>query len=162
MRRPSGSRARLKWLATASCQPNRAVSRNAAARSIRACRSPMEGPVTRAITCPRRSPCRESQDRGNRTAGEGVPMRQPNILMIMADQLSALALPAYGHPIVRTPHLDRLAAQGVVFENAYCNFPLCAPSRASLMSGQLASRIGVYDNAAEFPASVPTLAHGLR
>jgi choline-sulfatase len=89
-------------------------------------------------------------------------MRQPNILMIMADQLSALALPAYGHPIVRTPHLDRLAAQGVVFEKTYCNFPLCAPSRASLMSGQLASRVGVYDNAAEFPASVPTLAHGLR
>src|SRR3954451_12392677 len=86
----------------------------------------------------------------------------PNILMIMADQLSALALRAYGHPVARTPHLDRLAAQGVVFENAYCNFPLCAPSRASLMSGQLASRIGVYDNAAEFPASVPTLAHGLR
>src|SRR3954453_13469046 len=86
----------------------------------------------------------------------------PNILMIMADQLSALALRAYGNSVVRTPHLDRLAAQGVVFENAYCNFPLCAPSRASLMSGQLASRIGVYDNAAEFAASVPTLAHGLR
>ena len=60
------------------------------------------------------------------------------------------------------PTWTRLAAQGVVFENAYCNFPLCAPSRASLMSGQLASRIGVYDNAAEFPASVPTLAHDLR
>ena len=89
-------------------------------------------------------------------------MRQPDILMIMADQLSALALSAYGHPVVRTPHLDRLAARGVVFENAYCNFPLCAPSRASLMSGRLASRIGVYDNAAEFPASVPTMAHGLR
>ena len=89
-------------------------------------------------------------------------MRQPNILMIMADQLSALALATYGHGVVRTPHLDALAARGVVFENAYCNFPLCAPSRASLMSGRLASRIGVYDNAAEFPASVPTMAHGLR
>ena len=89
-------------------------------------------------------------------------MRQPNILMIMADQLSALALATYGHRVVRTPHLDALAARGVVFENAYCNFPLCAPSRASLMSGRLASRIGVYDNAAEFPAAVPTMAHGLR
>ena len=76
---------------------------------------------------------------------------QPNILMIMADQLTALALPAYGHKVVRAPHLDRLAAEGVLFEQAYCNFPLCAPSRASLMSGRLASRIGVYDNAAEFP-----------
>ena len=89
-------------------------------------------------------------------------MRQPNILMIMADQLSALALATYGHRVVRTPHLDALAARGVVFENAYCNFPLCAPSRASLMSGRLASRIGVYDNAAEFPAAIPTIAHGLR
>jgi choline-sulfatase len=90
-----------------------------------------------------------------------MPVR-PNILMIMADQLTALALPAYGHKVVRTPHLDRLAAEGVLFQQAYCNFPLCAPSRASLMSGRLASQIGVYDNAAEFPAAVPTLAHGLR
>ena len=89
-------------------------------------------------------------------------MRHPNILMIMADQLTALALRAYGHPVVRTPHLDRLAAEGVVFETAYCNFPLCAPSRAALMSGRLASRVEVYDNAAEFRASVPTMAHGLR
>ncbi len=88
--------------------------------------------------------------------------KQPNILMIMADQLTALALRAYGHPFARTPHLDRLAAEGVVFESAYCNFPLCAPSRAALMSGRLASRVEVYDNAAEFRASVPTMAHGLR
>ena len=95
--------------------------------------------------------------------GEGGAMAaRPNILMIMADQLTALALPAYGHKVVRTPHLDRLAAEGILFERAYCNFPLCAPSRASLMSGRLASRIGVYDNAAEFPAAVPTMAHGLR
>ncbi len=87
---------------------------------------------------------------------------QPDIVMIMADQLTALALPAYGHPIVRSPNIDRLAAEGVVFENAYCNFPLCAPSRAALMSGRLATRIGAFDNAAEFAASVPTLAHGLR
>ncbi len=87
---------------------------------------------------------------------------RPNILMIMADQLTALALPAYGHQVVRAPNLDRLASEGVLFEQAYCNFPLCAPSRASLMSGRLASRIEVYDNAAEFPASVPTMAHGLR
>ena len=88
--------------------------------------------------------------------------KHPNILMIMADQLTALALRAYGHPFARTPHLDRLAAEGVVFESAYCNFPLCAPSRAALMSGRLASRVEVYDNAAEFRASVPTRAHGLR
>ncbi|MGH6943212.1 MAG: choline-sulfatase, partial [Geminicoccaceae bacterium] len=60
------------------------------------------------------------------------------------------------------PHVARLADEGVVFENAYCNSPLCAPSRCSMMAGRLPSRIGTYDNASEFPASVPTLAHGLR
>ena len=88
--------------------------------------------------------------------------RRPNLLLIMADQLAPQVLPAYGHPGVRTPHLDRLADQGVVFENAYCNFPLCAPSRFSMLSGRLPSRIGAFDNACEFPATVPTLHHYLR
>ncbi len=88
--------------------------------------------------------------------------KHPNILFLMADQMAGPALPCYGHPVVRAPHLMRLAQTGVVFENAYCNSPLCAPSRFSLMSGQLPSRIGAYDNASEFAASVPTLAHYLR
>lgn len=88
--------------------------------------------------------------------------KYPNILLIMADQLAAPALPFYGHPTVKTPHLSALAKTGVVFENAYCNSPLCAPSRASMITGQLPSRIGAYDNAAAFPADVPTLAHYLR
>ena len=87
---------------------------------------------------------------------------QPNILCIMADQLTAPALPFYGHPIVKTPHLSALAEEGVIFENAYCNSPLCAPSRFSMLTGKLPSRIGAYDNAAHFPADVPTLAHYLR
>lgn len=88
--------------------------------------------------------------------------KKPNILFIMADQLAGPALPAYGHPLVKTPHISTLAADGVVFENSYCNSPLCAPSRASMLSGQLPSRIGTFDNAAEFPAEIPTLAHYLR
>ncbi|MBN35609.1 MAG: hypothetical protein CMM46_12740 [Rhodospirillaceae bacterium] len=64
---------------------------------------------------------------------------QPNILLLEADQLSASALTCYGHLFVVTPTIDRLAAEGVVFEDAYCNFPLCAPSRFSMMAGQLAS-----------------------
>jgi choline-sulfatase len=87
---------------------------------------------------------------------------KPNILFIMADQLAAPALPFYGHPHVKTPHLSKLAANGVVFENAYCNSPLCAPSRFSMMSGQLPSHIGAYDNAAYYSAEIPTLAHYLR
>jgi choline-sulfatase len=85
-----------------------------------------------------------------------------NILMIMADQLAGPALPACGHPTVRTPHLDALAARGTVFENCYCNNPLCTPSRQSMITGRLASAIGSYDNAAELPASVPTFVHHLR
>ena len=87
---------------------------------------------------------------------------QPNFLIIMADFMGALTLPVYGNPIAKTPNLDRLAAESVVFENAYCSFPLCAPSRASMMSGILPSRTGVFDNGAEFPASIPTFAHYLR
>ena len=88
--------------------------------------------------------------------------RRPNLLLIMADQLAPQMLSAYGHARARTPHIDRLAEQSVVFENAYCNFPLCAPSRYSMLSGRLPSRIGAFDNAAEFPASVPTFTHYLR
>jgi choline-sulfatase len=91
-----------------------------------------------------------------------VPSPQPNILLIMADQLAAPALPDYGHPVVQAPHIGALAAQGVLFEQAYCNSPLCAPSRCSMMAGRLPSGIGAYDNASEFPAAVPTVSHGLR
>ena len=87
---------------------------------------------------------------------------QPNILFVMCDQLSALATSPYGNGDVLTPHLSKLAQRGTVFEKGYCNFPLCAPSRASMMAGQLASRIPVNDNSEEMPASVPTFVHHLR
>ncbi len=88
--------------------------------------------------------------------------QQPNILILMADQLTAGALPAYGNPVAKTPHIDALAREAVVFDAFYCNSPLCAPSRFSFLSGQLPSKIGAFDNAAEFPAQVPTFAHYLR
>ncbi len=87
---------------------------------------------------------------------------KPNILMIMADQLSASALPFLGNSPVKAPHLARIAAQGVLFRSAYCNSPLCAPSRFSMLAGQLPSRIGAYDNACELSATTPTMAHCLR
>ncbi len=97
-------------------------------------------------------------------AGRGTrgPGGRPNVLLLLADQLGAEWLPAYGHPLVRAPNLDELAGTGVLFDNAYCPFPLCAPSRASIITGLLASRTEVFDNAAEMPASLPTLAHHLR
>ncbi len=89
-------------------------------------------------------------------------MTPPNILFVMADQMSALATSVYGHPLVRSPNLRALADDGVVFRHAYCNSPLCGPSRLSMMSGRLPSAIGAYDNASEFAASIPTFAHYLR
>ncbi len=86
----------------------------------------------------------------------------PNFLFIQSDQMSAKALPFYGHKVVQAPHLAGLAAGGVLFENAYCNYPICAPSRYSMLSGQMPSRIGAFDNAAEFSSTVPTLMHYLR
>ena len=80
----------------------------------------------------------------------------------MADQLGAPWLPSFGGTTVRSPTIDRLAGDGVSFRSAYTPNPLCAPARFSMMSGQLSSRIGAYDNASEFPASVPTFAHYLR
>ena len=89
-------------------------------------------------------------------------MEKTNIVFIMADQMSAKALPFYGHPVVHAPTLSRLAEQGIVFENAYCNSPLCGPSRTSMMTGLLPSKAGGYDNAHDFSSALPTFAHYLR
>ncbi|MEZ5826443.1 MAG: choline-sulfatase [Geminicoccaceae bacterium] len=93
-----------------------------------------------------------------KTAGRGGP----NILVLMTDQWAGGVTSWEGHPAVVTPHLDALAEKSTVFTNAYCASPLCAPSRASFMTGLLPSRHGVYDNAAELPATTPTYAHVLR
>jgi len=89
-----------------------------------------------------------------------LPDAAPNILLIMADQMAAAPLPLYGGS-ARTPWLERLAQEGVVFDHAYCNSPICAPSRFSMLSGRLPTAIGAFDNASEFTASTPTLAHYL-
>jgi choline-sulfatase len=87
---------------------------------------------------------------------------RPNILLVMCDQLGAPITPVYEHGGALMPHLEALAARGTVFERAYCNAPLCAPSRASLMTGRLAGSLPVNDNGEELPASIPTFAHHLR
>lgn len=88
-----------------------------------------------------------------------MPADQPNILIIMADQLAPQFLPVYGHQVVKTPHIAQLADQGVVFDAAYCNAPLCAPARYAFMSGRLPTQISAWDNACEFSAEIPTYAH---
>jgi len=85
-----------------------------------------------------------------------------NILIVMADQLTALALGCYGNPTVKSPHIDKLAAQGVMFESAYSSSPLCTPARYAFMTGQNISQCGGYDNAAYMPSTMPTFAHYMR
>jgi|TARA_B110000495_G_C23033420_1_gene616237 iduronate 2-sulfatase len=67
---------------------------------------------------------------------------KPNVLFIMTDDLNC-DLGSYGHPLVKSPNIDRLASQGVLFENAYCNYPVCGPSRASFMTGLYPEQNGV-------------------
>lgn len=87
----------------------------------------------------------------------------PNILFIMADQLAAPQLKMYNKKSqIITPNLDKLAEKSVVFDSAYCNSPLCAPSRMALVTGRLPSKIGAYDNASSISSEEPTYAHYLR
>jgi choline-sulfatase len=89
-------------------------------------------------------------------------MSQPNILIIMVDQLSGTLFPDGPADWLHAPNLKALAARSTRFQNAYTASPLCAPGRASFMSGLLPSRTKVYDNAAEFASDIPTYAHHLR
>ncbi|MDP6350109.1 MAG: sulfatase-like hydrolase/transferase, partial [Chloroflexota bacterium] len=88
-------------------------------------------------------------------------MAKPNILIIMSDEHDPVISTPYGHPFVRTPYQQRLADEGAVFENAYCNSPLCVPSRASFMTGRHLYRTGVWDNTVPLASDLPTWAHRL-
>jgi choline-sulfatase len=89
-------------------------------------------------------------------------MPHPNILILMVDQLNGTLFPDGPADFLHAPNLRALAQRSTRFANAYTASPLCAPGRASFMSGQLPSRTGVYDNAAEFASDIPTYAHHLR
>jgi choline-sulfatase len=84
--------------------------------------------------------------------------KKPNILVIMSDEHNAGVTGCYGNKIVRTPNMDGLARRGIVFENCYCNSPLCVPSRLSFTSGKYASRVGAWSNTCWLPgADYPSL-----
>lgn len=97
------------------------------------------------------------------SSGPAPGEKLPNILYIMADQLAAPLLKMYNPDSqILTPNLDALAARSVQFDSAYCPSPLCAPSRMSMITGQLPMKIGAYDNASSISSDIPTYAHYLR
>ena len=71
---------------------------------------------------------------------------KPNLIVILVDDLRFDETGASGHPYMKTPHIDRLAAEGASFANAFHTTPLCSPNRASILTGQYASRHGIIDN----------------
>jgi len=86
---------------------------------------------------------------------------RPNILVIQTDQHSKRVTGCYGSDTVRTPNVDRLAAEGMRFENAYCPAPICVPSRMSFMTGRTPSNNRVWTNKNILSSDVPTWAHVL-
>jgi arylsulfatase A-like enzyme len=81
--------------------------------------------------------------------------QRPNVLFMMADDLNN-SLGCYGHPLVKTPNLDKLAARGVRFEKAACQFPLCGPSRNSMLTGLYPNSSGILTNGQLFRQTIPS------
>ena len=81
---------------------------------------------------------------------------KPNVLFLICDDLNC-DLGCYGHPLVKSPNIDRLAKRGVRFENAYCQYPLCGPSRASFMTGLYPDQTLIHRNAIYVREHLPTV-----
>jgi choline-sulfatase len=89
-------------------------------------------------------------------------MTARNLLLILSDEHQARAMSAAGHPIVKTPNLDRLAGRGTSFTSAYTPCPICVPARASLATGQYVHEIGYWDNAIAYDGRIKGWGHRLQ
>jgi uncharacterized sulfatase len=87
-------------------------------------------------------------------ADDASPAAKKNVLIIISDDLTC-ALGCYDHPLVKSPNIDAFAAKSVRFEHAYCQFPLCNPSRCSFMTGRRPDTTRVYDNGVNFRQDLP-------
>ena len=89
-------------------------------------------------------------------------MSEPtNLIFIMSDEHNKRVLGCHGHPMIRTPNLDALAARGTRFTSAYTNCPICVPARASFATGQYVHQIRYWDNAIAYDGKVPSWGHRL-
>src|SRR5262245_51980522 len=77
--------------------------------------------------------------------GPAVAAEKPNILILLCDDLGYGDLSCFAHPKMLTPHLDKLAAEGVKLTHCYSSSPVCSPSRAGLMTGRVPNRLGIRD-----------------
>ena len=91
----------------------------------------------------------------------GTGTERPNLLYIHSDQHNPAVIGCYGDPLVQTPNLDSLAAQGTLLTNVYCPSPVCVPSRMSMLAGQYPSDIGVWTNSHILDSGIPTFAHAM-
>ncbi len=87
-------------------------------------------------------------------AAAAADAKRPNVLFLMSDDLNNL-LGCYGDPLAKTPNIDRLAIRGVLFERAYCSFPLCGPSRNSILTGLHPNSTGIQANSQIFRQTIP-------
>jgi N-acetylglucosamine-6-sulfatase len=90
------------------------------------------------------------------------PARPPNIVFVLVDDMRWDEMRAAGHPFIETPHMDRLAREGMRFTNAFSTTPLCSPSRASFLTGQYAHTNGIIDNTARAGHNLPTFPRELQ
>ena len=81
----------------------------------------------------------------------------PNILFIMSDDHAEKAISSYGGDLIETPNIDRIAREGILFKNSFVTNSICAPSRATLLTGKYSHKNGLRDNRDEFDGSQPTL-----
>ena len=89
-------------------------------------------------------------------------VKPANLLIIMSDEHNPKVMGCAGHPIVKTPNIDALAARGTMFTSAYTTCPVCVPARAAFAVGQYVHRIGFWDNADAYDGSIPSWHHRLR